>query len=634
MAELGAERRLEAILAADVAGYGWLMGRDDKGTLAAIKVHRKLLLDPAISACRGHIFKTTGDGLLVEFGSVVDAVRCAIAMQRGMTARNDGVPESERIVYRIGINIGDIIIDGNDTYGDGVNVAVRLEGLAEPGGLCISKSAFDQVHDKLPIAFTDLGERQVKHIARPLHVFGLTACDIAALPKDALWQPEAWAADRRPTSRSRRLAVIALGLSVVVVLAVSGSWFALTFRSWHAPADNRKPVLAVLPFANISGEPGQDYFSDGISESILTALSRSPYLLVIARNSSFRFTKDSVDVFEVAKVLGAGYILKGSAQKSGEQVRVTTGLIDAQTGSQVWAEQYDRPLSDIFKVQDEITGTIAAALSSRIQRHELDSMRSKATNFSAYDYFLQGRALVRNGATKEQLPQARELLEKAISLDPKFALAYAELARTYYREIVRRWNTQRREEAINRAFDLISQALELDPSLPPANSAMGSILLLRHAYAEAVNWGTKAIALDPNDPDNYIELANVYSTINRAEEALPLMQKAFRLDPLHPARYEFLMGRVLFLVKDFQGAIPYLRDCVRRLPDSWPCHLFLAEALAYTNQNEAAKREFEEGLRFTEFKSVAQYRAQESYQPGPQSEVIFEGLARLGLPLQ
>jgi TolB-like protein/class 3 adenylate cyclase len=331
----GVERRLTAILAADVAGYSRLMGLDDEGTLATLKAHRKVLVEPTIVSHHGRIFNTTGDGMLVEFGSVVDAVRCAIAIQHGMVMRNDGVPEDRRIVFRIGINIGDIIIDGTDIYGDGVNVAVRLEALAKPGGICISRAARDQVRDKLPINFDDYGERQVKNIARPIRAFGLGAQGIEAIPT-----------------------------TMPAMLVQDSSVSPVPTRPTLTLPD--KPSIAVLPFENMSGDPEQEYFADGIVEEIITALSRMRWLFVIARNSSFIYKNRAIDVKQVGRELGVRYILEGSVRKSGKRVRITGQLIDTSIGAHLWADRFDGRLEDIFDLQDQVTASVVGAIAPKL----------------------------------------------------------------------------------------------------------------------------------------------------------------------------------------------------------------------------------------------------------------------------
>ena len=446
------ERRLAAILAADVAGYTRLMGIDEEDTLARLKDHQRAIFEPKVAEHHGRIVKTTGDGALVEFASVVDAVRCAVEIQRGMGERNADVPPERRIEYRIGINVGDIIIDGSDIFGDGVNVAARLETLAEPGGIWVSRAVHEQVRDKLAFGFEDMGEREVKNIARPVNAHrvrydGLLLADSAAT---AVPPPGKSVPARSHLRRPLWIAAAA----IAVVVAAAGAWVMLKSGSnaGRNVASAGRASIAVLPFNNMSGDPSQDYLSDGITEAILTALAHSPTLFVMARNSSFAFKGKAVDVTEAGRKLGVRYVVEGSVQKSADKLRVTAQLIDAQSGNHVWAEKFDRPFEDIFAVQDEITATIAARLGARLQKAEVDAARGKAlVDLSAYDYYLRGRALRQTGAKGPTL-ESRAMFEKAIEIDPKFALAYAELAFTHYLEISLRWDVANRERALAKGW--------------------------------------------------------------------------------------------------------------------------------------------------------------------------------------
>lgn len=369
-----AERRLTAILAADVAGYSRLMGSDEEGTLARLKAHRLALVDPKIGEYRGRIVKTTGDGLLAEFASVIDATRCAVEVQRGMGERNAEVAQDKRIEFRIGINVGDIIIDGNDIFGDGVNVAARLEGLAEPGGICVSGRVQEDVNGKLDIAFEDAGEQALKNIARPVRVYRVRTEKAAVKASSAL--PD-------------------------------------------------KPSIAVLPFQNMSGDPEQEYFADGLAEDIITSLSKVPKLFVIARNSTFTYKGKAVDVRQVARELGVRYVLEGSVRRSGERLRITGQLIDAATGNHVWAERYDRPLRDVFDVQDEITKEIVLALSVELTDGERALLFSRSTRsleawleaIRGFDHWVEG--------SPKGIREARLHFERAIAIDPDYTLALA-----------------------------------------------------------------------------------------------------------------------------------------------------------------------------------------------------------------
>src|SRR5438105_4445746 len=369
------ERRLAAILAADVAGYSRLMGEDEEGTLAALKAIRRELSDPKIAEHRGRIVKTTGDGFLIEFASVVDAVRCGVEWQREMALRNDGVPKERLIELRIGINLGDIIIDDHDIFGDGVNIAARLEALAEPGGICVSRVVRDQVRDKVEFGFEDLGEQQVKNIARPVHVYRIAVAE-RAVAKPPLPLPD-------------------------------------------------KPSLAVLPFQNMSGDPEQEYFADGMVEEITTAISRLPWLFVIARNSSFTYKGRAVDVKQVARELGVRYVLEGSVRKGGNRVRITGQLIDTATGAHIWADRFDGALDDIFELQDQVASSVVGAIEPRLRQSEIErASRKPPESVDAYDLFLRALGQLHH-MRKESWSEAICLAQQALDIDPHYAPAAA-----------------------------------------------------------------------------------------------------------------------------------------------------------------------------------------------------------------
>src|SRR6202521_2781761 len=375
-------RRLAAILAADVAGYSRLMGADEEGTHERLKAHRRALVDPKITEHRGRIVKTTGDGMLVEFASVVDAVRCAVEVQRGMAERNAEVPQEQRIEFRIGINVGDIILDGGDIFGDGVNVAARLEGLAEPGGICLSGDAQRQVRGKLDVVFEDAGEQRLKNIAWPVRVFRVRPAGAAANARPALALPD-------------------------------------------------KPSIAVLPFQNLSGDPEQEYFADGMVEDIITALSRFRNLFVISRNSSFTYKGHAVDVKQVGRELGVRYVLEGSVRKAANRVRITAQLIDAATGAHLWADRFDGGLEDIFSLQDQVTASVVGAIAPKLEQAEIERAKRKPTeSLDAYDYYLRGIASVNLG-TRDANAEALRLFYRASELDPDFATAYGMAAWCY-----------------------------------------------------------------------------------------------------------------------------------------------------------------------------------------------------------
>ena len=511
-------RRLAAILAADIAGYSRLMEADEAGTLERLKAHRSGLIDPKITEHHGRIVKTTGDGVLVEFASVVNAVQCAVEVQREMARRNADVSEEKRIEFRVGINLGDIILDGDDIYGEGVNVAARLEGLAEPGGICVSGSVFEQVRNKVDAGFEDLGEQAVKNMKDPVHVY-------------------------------RVLAEVA-----VPAAATPGGGG----EAGQGPSLPDKPSIAVLPFENMSGDSEQEYFSDGITEDIITDLSKVSGLFVIARNSTSTYKGKPVKVQQVGQDLGVRYVLEGSVRKAGGRVRITAQLVDTTTGNHLWAERYDRNLEDIFAVQDEVAQKVVLALAVTLKEGEEERLGRKHTpNLEAYDLFLQAKAVLEL-PSEENILYARKLFEEAIELDANFAGGYAGSSWMRSVGIWLGYTKSPREDA-ERAFELAQRALEVDPTFGWSHTALAAAYLVRGQPDQAVSIAERAVQIQPSDADARVYLGYFLMWAGRPEESIETLQKAMRLNPQGlGARYPTFLGFAYFTARRYEEAITTL----------------------------------------------------------------------------
>ena len=496
MSEERVERRLAAVLAADVAGYSRLMGIDEEGTLARLKAIRKSLVDPTIAAHRGRIVKTTGDGMLVEFASAVDAARSAIEVQRGMSSQNADVQHDTRIELRIGIHVGDIIIDDNDIFGDGVNIAARLEGIADPGGICMSDDAYRQVRGKVESACDDLGLQTLKNIAEPMRAWRV--------------QLGGGAAKARPVSPAGQAPVLALP---------------------------DKPSIAVLPFQNMSGDPEQEYFADGMVEDIITALSHFRNLFVIARNSSFTYKGRSVDVKQVGRELGVRYVLEGSVRKAAGKVRITGQLIDAASGAHLWADRFDGSIDDIFELQDQVTSSVVNAIAPKLEQAEIERVKRKPTeNLDAYDHFLRGMSVL-NQWTRESNREATESFCKAIELDPNFASAYGMAAWCYVWRKANGWMNDRDVE-IGEATRLAKRAVELGRDDAVALSRAGHVIAYVVGDLDSATPAIeRALLLNPNLASAWNFAGWTQVLRGEPEAAIEYLARSMRLSPLDQLGY-------------------------------------------------------------------------------------------------
>jgi adenylate cyclase len=591
------ERRLTAILAADVAGYSRLMGAEEEETLARLKAHRRELVDPKIAEHRGRIVKTTGDGLLVEFASVVDAVRCAVEIQRDMAERNVDVPPERRIEFRIGINVGDIIIDESDIFGDGVNVAARLEALAEPGGICISRMVRDQVRDKLAMTFEDLGEQQVKNIARPVRAYRVVTDAVVRLPATAA------PCLRRQVPRW----VIAAGIAGMVLGAAGAAAFWRLYLTHPAPTAAGapaalpvlpdKPSIAVLPFANLSGDPAQDYLADGLTDNLLDALAQNPGLFVIARNATQVYRGKAVAPRAVAKDLGIRYVLEGSVQKSGDRIRVTAQLIDAVNDNHMLSQKYDRNLTDLFALEDDLTLQIAGALDVQLSGGTLARGSAHGTrNLEAWENLVKAiQAYFRFNPA--DVSEAQKLAQRAVDLDPNYVAAWQCLAFTYFDQADLGW-AQDRIAALNRARQLADKVLQLDPEFAGpywlrARLEMQPDLPEYDPEAALAN-ARKSVELAPNDDPSHWTLGLVLFLLGHFDEAAAEFATTLRLNP-HPYIWESGFHAVaLSAIGHYKEAIAEIEGEIAAQPKNPLGLSFRGRIEAFAGNYANAARSFEQ----------------------------------------
>jgi adenylate cyclase len=575
------QRKLTAILSADVKGYSRLMSEDEIATIRTLTDFREMMA-ALIQQHGGRVVDSPGDNLLAEFASVVDALQCAVKIQQKLKAENTKLPQHRKMEFRVGINLGDVVVEDQRIYGDGVNIAARIEGLAEAGGICISGTVHDHVENKLALGYDYLGEKTVKNIQKPVRVYRVrmdTGTDISA-ETQAVMMPD-------------------------------------------------KPSIAVLPFVNMSQDPEQEYFSDGITEDLITDLSKISGLFVIARNSVFTYKDKAVKVDQVSRELGVRYVLEGSVRKSGDRMRITAQMVDATTGYHLWAERYDRQVQDIFALQDEVTQKIVAALEVKLARDEHKRLKQKETaNLEAYDHYLRGMEYS-NSFTMESNARAREMFERSIALDREFAPAYTGLGWTHFHEWARGWSPDTR--SLTKAFELAQKAISLNDSLPHAHYLLGFVYLWKKQHEKALKELEKVVTLDPNYADGHAGLAEILTWVGRQEEAVRSVKKAMRLNPHYPVWYLAVMGWAYQLMRYYDEAREVLKRALIRDPDFLSTHIILAINYIETGQKKKAQAEVEEILRIDPNFSMEMMRARIPYKDRAVLDESVEMLRKAGL---
>jgi adenylate cyclase len=547
MATQEVKRKLTAILSADVKGYSRLMGEDEKGTVRTLNAYKEVMTG-LIQHHHGRLVDATGDNLMADFASVVDAVECAVEIQKNLKTRNAELPENRRMEFRIGVNLGDVIEEEGKLFGDGVNIAARLESLSEAGGVCVSGTVFDQVEDKLELGYEYLGEQTVKNITKPVRVYRV------------LTETEAVARKPLEVASKEKMAF---------------------------PLPD-KPSIAVLPFVNMSGDPKQEFFADGMTEEIITTLSKGPNLFVIARNSTFTYKGKAVKVQKVAEELGVRYVLEGGFQRSGDRVRVTAQLIDALTGNHLWAERYDRDLKDIFALQDEITMKIITALQVKLTSGEMIHVLAKgAKNIDAFTKYLQAVDLWTR-LTKETNAQAKKLLEEAIALDPEYPGPYIGLAKTYGMDVFLD-TTQSPDQSLARAFEFAQKAISLDNANGAAYSVLSWLYATKRQYEKAITESERAISLNPNSAESYMRLGLVLAYAGRAEEGIPYMQNALRLNPFPSPNYFANLAGIYLEAGHYEKAIEAAEKALQSEPNSPLPNITLAISYIRLGREEEAR---------------------------------------------
>jgi len=626
MATQDFKRKLTAILSADVEGYSRLMREDEEATVRTITAYREVI-SSIVQKHRGRVVDSPGDNILAEFASVVDAVRGAVEIQEELRIRNAELPEDREMEFRIGINLGDVIQEDERIYGDGVNVAARVESLAEAGGICVSGTAFDQIEDKLPLGYEYLGEQSVKNIPKPVRIYKV------------LMEPEAVGkviGEKR--AEPRRGQRVALAVVTVLLLIVGGL---LIWRTVFPPVQVAsvekmafplpdKPSVAVLPFDNMTGDPEQEFLSDGITEQIITALSKISSLFVIARNSTFTYKGKPIKVQRVSEELGVRYVLEGSFQKSGDRVRITAQLIDAIKGNHLWSETYDRDLKDIFALQDDITKKILTGLQVKLTRGEQARVWAKGTdNFEAFLKYLQANESFFQ-VNVERNALARQMAKEAIALDPEYASAYALLGKTHLIDLFFGWSASPKD-SIRQAMALLQKAIALDESSADARSRLGSLYTIVGEHDKAIAEGERAVTLDPNYADAYNRLGLFLRFADRPEEAIPVIKKAMRLNPFPPGLYYSNLGMAYLFTGKCEEAIAECEKALQLETDNLHTHMTTTVAYSLCGREEEARATAAGVLRINPKFSCDYVAKRLTYKNQADKDRFIEALRKAGL---
>jgi TolB-like protein/class 3 adenylate cyclase/Flp pilus assembly protein TadD len=631
-------RKLAAILYADVAEYSRLMGEDEDGT------HRRLSayldhISASILQHQGRIEHYAGDAVLADFDTVLDALTCAASIQRDLDARNSALPDDRKVRFRIGVNLGDIIVDRDDIYGEGVNVAARLEGLAKPGGICISESVHTAVGKKLPLDYEFIGEQRVKNIAQPVRAYHAHLRADGELPTPVAVQT--------PTTGEPRLFNYRYLTIAVFVLLIAGAGLLTWLSPWERaeapdvaegtthPLPN-KPSVVVLPFDNMSGDTEQDYFADGMTEDLITDLSKIGGLFVIARNSSFTYKDKPTNVQQVARELGVRYVLEGSVRRSGDQVRINAQLIDASTGGHIWADRYDGKLNDVFGLQDKVTRNIVTVLAVQLTAGDEERFSIRQTeNTQAYDEYLQGwNRYIR--MTPDDVRMAVSHFEKAIELDPDYPRAYAALAATYWQIWKRAWHRKfgfrRWHDARSRAEEFLEKALQ-NPT-PLAHQVASRMLLHNQRHGEAIAEAERAVALDPNDADSYVAVAMALSFTGLPREALPMVERAMRLNPHYPPSYLYALGLAHFGMDRFEEAALSLEKATALNPDDRWSRILLVATYGQLGRGGQAAQALEklQSQYFLDLDTIRSVTFWHPFKKPTDAARFADGLRKAGMP--